>query len=42
MNLVFHGTVDDIHKKLTKGTSLLQAEDSYFKQGFFVSPDVSR
>lgn len=42
MNLVFHGTVQDIHKKLTKGEQLLQVEDSYFKRGFFISPDVTR
>lgn len=42
LNLVFHGTVQDIHKKLTKGEQLLQVEDSYFKRGFFISPDVTR
>ena len=42
LNLVFHGTVQDIHKKLTKGEQILQVEDSYFKYGFFISPDVSR
>ena len=42
LNLVFHGTTDDIHKKLTKGTSLLQVEDAYFKHGFYISPDISR
>jgi hypothetical protein len=42
MNLIFHGTVQDIHKKLKKGDQLLQVEDSYFKHGFFISPDVSR
>lgn len=42
LNLVFHGTTDDIHKTLKKGTSLLQAEDAYFKQGFFINPDISR
>lgn len=42
LNLVFHGTVQDIHKKLNKGEQLLQVEDSYFKHGFFISPDVSR
>jgi len=39
---VFHGTTDDIHKKLGKGESLLQLEDSYFKQGFLINPDISR
>ena len=33
---MFHGTTDDIHKKLGKGESLLQLEDSYFKHGFFI------
>lgn len=42
LNLVFHGTTDDIHKKLSKGDSLLQLEDSYFKQGFYINPDISR
>lgn len=42
LNLVFHGTVQDIHKKLNKGEQILQVEDSYFKYGFFISPDVSR
>lgn len=42
LNLVFHGTAQDIHKKLTKGEQLLQVEDSYFKRGFFISPDVTR
>ena len=42
LNLVFHGTVQDIHKKLTKGEQLLQVEDAYFKRGFFISPDVTR
>ena len=42
LNLVFHGTTDDIHKKLSKGESLLQLEDSYFKQGFLINPDISR
>lgn len=42
LNLAFHGTIQDIHKKLTPGESLLQLEDAYFKQGFFISPDISR
>lgn len=42
VNLVFHGTSDDIHKPLSKGESLMQLEDAYFKYGFFISPDVSR
>ena len=42
LNLVFHGTTDDIHKPLTKGTSLPQVEDAYFKHGFFISPDITR
>lgn len=42
VNLVFHGTSDDIHKKLSTGESLMQIEDAYFKYGFFISPDVSR
>ena len=42
LNLVFHGTVQDIHQKLTKGTQLSQVEDAYFKRGFFINPDISR
>ena len=42
LNLVFHGTIQDIHKKLNKGEQILQVEDSYFKYGFFISPDISR
>lgn len=42
LNLIFHGTTDDIHKKLGKGESLQQLEDSYFKQGFLINPDISR
>jgi hypothetical protein len=42
LNLVFHGTVQDIHQKLTKGTKLAQVEDAYFKRGFFINPDISR
>ena len=42
LNLIFHGTTDDIHKDLPKGTQLLQAEDAYFKKGFFINPDISR
>ena len=42
LNLVFHGTTDDIHKKLTTGTQLMQVEDSYFKYGFFINPDIVR
>lgn len=42
LNLVFHGTTDDIHKKLTSGEQLMQIEDSYFKYGFFINPDVVR
>ena len=42
LDLVFHGTVADIHAALRSGEQLLQLDDAYFKQGFFVNPDVSR
>lgn len=42
LDLVFHGTIDDIHKPLTAGQSLQQVEDAYFKRGFFINPDVTR
>ena len=42
LNLVFHGTSDDIHKELKPGDYLMQLEDAYFKQGFFINPDISR
>lgn len=42
LNLAFHGTTDDIHKKLPKGEQLMQLDDAYFKRGFFISPDVVR
>ena len=42
LNLVFHGTTDDIHKKLTKGQQLMQVEDAYFKRGFYINPDLTR
>ena len=42
LNLVFHGTTDDIHKKLSKGQQLMQVEDAYFKRGFYINPDLSR
>lgn len=42
LHLVFHGTTDDIHKPLTKGSQLMQVEDAYFKRGFFINPDLSR
>lgn len=42
MNLVFHGTTDDIHKKLPKGQQLMQVEDAYFKHGFYINPDITR
>ena len=36
MDLMFHGTIEDIHK------DPIQLEDAYFKHGFFISPDVTR
>lgn len=41
-NLMFHGTVDDLHKIPKKNESLPQLEDAYFKHGFFINPDASR
>ena len=41
LNLVFHGTTDDIHKKLIAGSQLMQVEDAYFKRGFLINPDLS-
>ena len=42
LDLVFHGTVGDIHHALRSGEQLLQLDDAYFKQGFFINPDVAR
>ena len=42
LDLAFHGTVDDIHHALRSGEQLLQLNDAYFKQGFFINPDVAR
>ena len=42
LDLVFHGTVADIHHVRQSGEQLLQIEDAYFKQGFFINPDVAR
>lgn len=42
LDLAFHGTVADIHHALRSGEQLLQLDDAYFKQGFFINPDVAR
>lgn len=42
MNLMFIGTVADIHEPLKPGQSRPQLEDAYFKRGFFINPDLSR
>ena len=42
LDLAFHGTVGDIHHALRSGEQLLQLDDAYFKQGFFINPDVAR
>ena len=38
-DLLFHGTTEDIH---TNSTTLLQLEDAYFKEGFYINPDLAR
>lgn len=42
LDLMFHGTTDDIHKKPTSENPLMQLTDAYFKQGFLINPDISR
>lgn len=41
-DLMLHGTVEDIHKKLKKGERLAQYTGARYKKGIFVNPDVSR
>lgn len=41
-DLLFHGTTEDIHKKLKKGDQLLQSDHARYPLGFFVNPDLSR
>ena len=42
LELAFHGTTDDIHKKYSSQNPLRQLEDARFKQGFLINPDISR
>ena len=41
MNLIFHGTTDDIHRSYSADNPLMKLEDAYFKDGFFINPDIS-
>lgn len=42
MDLMFHGTTDDIHKKYSSSDPLIQADDARFPKGFFIHADLSR
>lgn len=41
-NLIFHGTIEDIHRKYSKEHPLMQMTDAYYKEGFYINPDISR
>lgn len=42
MDLMFHGTTDDIQRNYDKDHPLMQLTDAYFKHGFLINPDISR
>lgn len=39
-DLVFHGTIEDYTKPGKDKKPVMQADDAYFKHGFFISPDA--
>jgi hypothetical protein len=39
-DLIFHGTIEDIHKPSVSGGKVMQMTDARFKNGFFVNPDI--
>lgn len=41
-NLMFHGTIEDIHRVSTKEDPLMQADDARFPRGFLINPDITR
>lgn len=41
MNLIFHGTTDDIKKNMLTDGQLLKMTDALFPNGFLTSPDIS-
>ena len=42
MELIFHGTTEDVHRPYSASNPFHKLEDARFKEGFFINPDIVR